>query len=131
MNRKPRILVVDDDPTYRFLITTRLTREGYQVLMASDGREVLSWLRSAEQRPDLILLDLLMPQVSGLEVLDHLRAAGHRVPVILASGAEWTIARQGAAQAMPNAFLAKPFSMQQLLTTIESLLETSLAQLVP
>ncbi|GAB3252151.1 hypothetical protein GCM10027347_11020 [Larkinella harenae] len=123
MNKKQKILIVDDDAAYRQLLTLQLTRAGYEVLIANDGREVLNWLRS-EKRPDLLLLDLLMPHFSGLEVLESLRASSIKLPVILISGADLPIARQGVSQAAPDAFLMKPFAMQDLLVKIEGLLET-------
>lgn len=64
-----------------------------------------------------------MPHMSGIEVLESLRASGDKVPVILISGAEWPIAREGLVQSSANAFLAKPFSVQELLGKIEFLLQ--------
>ncbi|GAB3903239.1 hypothetical protein GCM10028803_31330 [Larkinella knui] len=123
MTGKQKILVVDDDATYRQLITYGLTKAGYEVLIANDGREALNWIRNPQQRPDLVLLDLLMPRLSGIEVLESLKALSYKLPVILISGAEWPIARQGVAQAAPDAFLMKPFAMQALLDKIETLLQ--------
>lgn len=121
ISRRPRILIVDDDATYRQLVTIQLTKAGYEVLLARDGQEALDWIRS-EQRPDLVLLDLLMPRSSGLDVMASLKTSIWKIPVILISGADWLIARQGAADAPIDAFLMKPFSMQVLLGKIESLL---------
>jgi twitching motility two-component system response regulator PilH len=121
ISRKPKILIVDDDATYRQLLTLLLTKAGYEVLLAKDGQEALNWLRS-NQRPDLILLDLLMPRYSGLEVMAALKSSTNKTPVILISGADWPIGHQGAAEASPDAFLMKPFAMQSLLEKIESLL---------
>ncbi|WP_421827674.1 response regulator transcription factor [Larkinella sp.] len=121
INRKPKILIVDDDATYRQLLTLHLSKAGYEVFLARDGHEALNWLRP-EQQPDLILLDLLMPRFSGLDVLTKLKTSTSRTPVILISGAEWPIARQGANEASPDAFLMKPFAMKSLLEKIESLL---------
>ena len=124
MVRKQKILIVDDDPTFRQLITFHLTRAGYEVLIASDGHIALGWLRQPQQRPDLVLLDLLMPNVSGIEVLENIRALSYRLPVILISGAEWPIARQGVAQASPDAFFTKPFAIKDLIAKIELLLQS-------
>ncbi|MFC5411585.1 response regulator [Larkinella bovis] len=122
MTKKQKILVVDDDPSYRQLITHQLTKAGYEVLIAKDGQEAISWLRNDQQRPNLIVLDLLMPRYSGIEVLESLRAFPFKLPVILVSGAEWPIARQGMALAAPDAYLTKPFKMQDLLEKIGDLL---------
>ncbi|MGA0559679.1 response regulator [Larkinella sp. VNQ87] len=124
MTRKRRILIVDDDVTYRQLLTLYLTKAGYDVLIANDGQDALSWLRSPEQRPDLVLLDLLMPRFSGIDFLENQKMACHKIPVILISGAEPPIARQGIAQATPDAFLSKPFNVEDLLQKIEALLQS-------
>lgn len=67
-----KILVVEDDPTLRDIYTTRFSAEGYQVVSASDGELALS--TAVKERPDLILLDIMMPKISGFDVLDILRA---------------------------------------------------------
>jgi DNA-binding response OmpR family regulator len=123
MNQKPRILVVDDDACYRQLLTYLLTQAGYEVLLAREGQEALSWLDSVHHRPDLVLLDLLMPQLSGIEVIQHIRTLPYKIPVILISGAEQPIAREGVSIASPDAFLPKPFVIQSLLELIEALLQ--------
>lgn len=122
MNGKQKILVVDDDATYRQLVTYRLTKEGFEVFLARDGQEAINWLSHPDQRPDLVLLDLLMPRISGIEVLKTIKALPYKLPVILVSGAERPIAREGVIQASPDAFLTKPFAMQELLVTIATLL---------
>jgi twitching motility two-component system response regulator PilH len=124
MTGKQKILVVDDDATYRQLVTFGLTKAGYDVMMANDGKQALSWLLNFQQRPDLVLLDLLMPQLSGIEVLESIKTLPYKLPVILMSGAEWPIAREGVAQASPDAFLTKPFAMKELLIKIETLLQS-------
>lgn len=124
MNKKATILVVDDDASYRKLLTYQLTKAGYQVLIASDGLEALSWIQSPHHRPDLMLLDLLMPRFSGLDVLERLKTLSYKLPVILISGAERSIAREGTLMASPNAFIKKPLVMQNLFQQIETLLQT-------
>ncbi|MFD1139552.1 response regulator [Larkinella insperata] len=123
MNRKQTILIVDDNATYRQLLTIHLTKAGYEVLIAKDGQEAIDWLLSSLQQPDLILLDLLMPQKSGIEVLENIKASRRKLPVILMSGAEMPIARQGVIQSTPDAFLPKPFEIPDLLQKIENLLK--------
>lgn len=122
MIQKQRILVVDDDTSYRKLLTYQLTKAGYDVLLANDGQEALSWLGSPQQRPDLILLDLLMPRFSGIEFLNSLKAYPFKIPVILVSGADAPIVRQTLTLAKPDAFLSKPFAMPDLLEKIKTLL---------
>jgi two-component system response regulator MprA len=123
MNQKRTILVVDDDPAYRQLITYGLTKAGYQIHLANDGQQALGWLLSSHQRPDLVLLDLLMPRMSGVEVLACITRLPYKLPVILLSGADGAIARQGIVESRPSAFLSKPFALPDLLAKIELLLQ--------
>jgi len=67
-----KIMIVEDDPTLRDIYTTRFGAEGYDVVSASDGELALS--TAVKERPDLILLDIMMPKISGFDVLDILRA---------------------------------------------------------
>ncbi|GAB3909935.1 hypothetical protein GCM10028803_48630 [Larkinella knui] len=120
MSRKRKILVVDDDATYRQLFTFQLTSAGYEVFIAHDGQEALNWIN--QQRLDLILLDLLMPRMSGIEVLQRIKALDCKTPVMLVSGAEWPIARQGVELGEPSGFLTKPFTMEDLLAKVKMLL---------
>lgn len=120
--RKWRILIVDDDASYRKLFTYQLTKEGFEVFIAHDGQQALDWLTHPAQRPDLMVLDLLLPRLSGIEVLERIKTFPFNLPVILISGAELPIARQGILQGSPTAFLAKPFDLQDLLTKIHALL---------
>ncbi|MBC8153316.1 MAG: response regulator [Bacteroidetes bacterium] len=116
------ILVAEDDAAFRRVLTFQLIKAGYEVIIAHDGREALDWLHHPHQRPDVVLLDLLMPQQSGLDVLRVIRTLPYDLPVILMSQAERAIAREGVDQAAPDVFLAKPFAISTLLTTIQSLL---------
>lgn len=67
-----KIMIVEDDPTLRDIYTTRFSAEGYEVVSASDGEAALTV--AVKERPDLILLDIMMPKISGFDVLDILRA---------------------------------------------------------
>ena len=67
-----KVMIVEDDPTLRDIYTTRFGAEGYTVVSASDGEAALS--TAVKERPDLILLDIMMPKISGFDVLDILRA---------------------------------------------------------
>ncbi|GAB3936172.1 response regulator [Larkinella terrae] len=125
MKKKQRILVVDDEATSRMLLTIQLTRAGYQVIVAGDGLEALKWINTPGHTVDLILLDLMMPRLSGLDVLHFLHSRLGRPPVILMSAAERTIVRQGIVDASPDAFLQKPFSNQRLLDQLQELLPVS------
>jgi len=120
--RKPTILVADDDAFFRRLLTYQLIKLGCRVLTAHDGREALDWLNDRTSKPDLALLDLLMPQYSGIEVMAVIKTLPYRLPVILMSKAEEHIAREGANGSIPDMFLSKPLSLPELMAGIKSLL---------
>ncbi|WP_128544240.1 response regulator [Larkinella soli] len=123
MQKKKTILIADDDAIIRRLLTYQLTLAGYDVLAARDGSEAFNWLRDHRRRPDLLLLDLFMPRQSGLEVIESLKSLPFKIPVILMSGADRPLARQGLARVQVDAFLAKPFSVEDLLHSIEEMLQ--------
>jgi CheY-like chemotaxis protein len=117
-----KILVVEDEPENRLLIGMILSAEGYQVIPAVDGADALA--RMASEPPDLILLDLMMPQMNGFEVLERLRAhpATAPVPVIVltALAQERDIERAVASGA--QGYVIKPFEPDELLNRIEQML---------
>jgi DNA-binding response OmpR family regulator len=80
-DRAPRILLVDDEQPIQTLLSFPLQRDGYEVVVAADGREAL--LRYEEQTPDLVVLDVMLPKMDGLEVCKRLRAKGETVPIIM------------------------------------------------
>ena len=113
------ILVVDDLPAIRVPVATVLQGEGHKVLQASNGVEALAAVR--QQVPDLILLDLLMPEMGGLEFLRHLRSmpAARHVPVILLSAAEGEKDVLKAAQYGVHGYLLKAhLPLKQLLARV-------------
>jgi DNA-binding response OmpR family regulator len=117
------VLVVDDDPDIRDLIGTRLWRAGYRVSVAADGSAALELVD--RRRPDLVVLDEMMPGPSGLEVCRRLRDDPHTrdLPVLMVSAViNSTFLVEGEA-AGANAYLAKPFSGRELLGRVRSLLE--------
>jgi DNA-binding response OmpR family regulator len=123
MNGLPRILIADDDPGIRHLLTTYLRRQGFQMLEARNGREALEVMRAG--RTDLVLLDLMMPEVSGLEVLRERAAdaAMREIPVIVVSAG---LKRDVTAAVLDNdirAVLTKPFDLDALLALVTTCLE--------
>jgi DNA-binding response OmpR family regulator len=113
-----RILVVDDDPTIVRLLTVNLEMEGFQVLTASNGREALEAV--ARERPDLVLLDVMMPVLDGLEVVGRLRRdpVTADLPVILLSAkAQESDIRHGMG-AGADEYVTKPFDPSELIETI-------------
>lgn len=118
--RRRHVLVVDDEPHIGRIIQIKLESEPYDVELVGDGRSALSRLRSADPI-DLILLDILMPHVSGLDVLAELRQLPHRsrTPVIMLTGKGQETDRERAAQLGADDFLTKPFSPKKLLARID------------
>jgi DNA-binding response OmpR family regulator len=116
------ILIAEDDGDIRALVTFRLERAGYEVIAAEDGEQALALI--AERKPDLALLDVMMPKVDGLEVTRRLRAdeTTSRMPVILLTARvqESDIARGFEAGA--DDYIKKPFSPQELRSRVEAVL---------
>ncbi len=115
-----RLLLVEDDPTLRQALTFNLTREGYEVSTASDGEAALEAARS--QRLDLVLLDVMLPGMSGVEVLRVLRREGVATPVIILSAKGDEIDRVVGLKVGADDYVAKPFSRPELLARIEAVL---------
>jgi two-component system alkaline phosphatase synthesis response regulator PhoP len=116
----PRILIVDDEPEIVRGLEDNLRFEGYQTCAATDGETALAL--AAREAPDLILLDLMMPRVSGWEVCRSLRARGIDVPIIMltARGAESDRVR--GLELGADDYLAKPFSLRELLARVRAVL---------
>jgi signal transduction histidine kinase len=113
-----RILVVDDEPSVRDALDRALRLDGYRVQLAHDGREALEKL--ADEPPDAVVLDVLMPEPDGLEVCRRLRAAGDRTPVLLLTARDAVPDRVKGLNAGADDYLVKPFSAPELLARIES-----------
>ena len=103
-----RLLLVEDDPTLRQALTFNLTREGYEVATAADGESALEAARN--DRLDLILLDVMLPGMSGVEVLRVLRREGVATPVIILSAKGDEIDRVVGLKIGADDYVAKPFS---------------------
>lgn len=116
------LLVVDDEPDVRLLVRLAFERAGYEVVEAAGGQDAIAWL--AHSRPDCVLLDLRMPGVDGWAVLDHLRASGaiERVPVVVQSAHARGPTESQVLDAGARAFLAKPFSVDGLVATVDRVL---------
>ncbi len=111
--RRPNVLVVDDDDAIREVIAEVLRDEGYDVVCAGNGEQALNELRK-EQQPDLMLLDLMMPVMSGWELLEELQASSplSQIPVIVVSA----MTAPGACE-----HLAKPIDLARLLEAVARL----------
>jgi DNA-binding response OmpR family regulator len=118
---KKRVLLVDDDPELVESMRIALTTQGYEVLVATDGAQALA--RVERDRPDLMLLDLVMPRRSGLTVLDRMhRTAMRSTPIIMMTGTEEVRHREAARLRGVSVFLSKPFAIEQLLREVETIL---------
>lgn len=120
--KKQTVLVAEDDPIVARAIQACLDRTGYNIIQASDGREALNMI--GEHRPDLVVLDVMMPEMHGWDVLERMRqdTSFDRTPVIILSalGQDYNIEeseRRGA-----NRHLTKPFDPDQLRDAVTELL---------
>lgn len=115
-----RILLVEDDRTLRQALSFNLTREGYDVQVAVDGEQALASAR--DRGLDLILLDVMLPAMSGLEVLRVIRGEGIATPVIVLSAKGDEIDRVVGLKVGADDYVSKPFSRPELLARIEAVL---------
>jgi len=118
----PLIVVADDDEQVRSLVTRVLTEAGYEVAAAADGRQALRRVRRF--RPSLVVLDVDMPGLSGLEVARRIRATKviAQMPILVASAGAGQADRAAAAEAGADAYLVKPFRLTELLALVRLLL---------
>lgn len=115
-----RILVVDDDRAVRESLRRSLQFNGYQVELAADGQQALDWL--AHQRPDALVLDVMMPRVDGLEVARRLRSAGDDLPILALTARDAVSDRVAGLDAGADDYLPKPFALEELLARLRALL---------
>jgi len=120
----PRILVVDDDPAIRQLISAALLTEDYEISPAGNGREALRLIE--DEVPDLIVLDLAMPEMDGWRFLEELYARGlrKRTRVVIVSANLDTSARERGEGEAVRHFLEKPFDPDALMTMVRDALDT-------
>jgi len=114
-----RILVVDDEPAVTDLLAYNLRKVGYELLVAADGREALRMAR--ESTPDLVLLDLMIPEVDGLDVCRELRKTSN-VPIIMITARGEEIDRVVGLELGADDYVSKPFGVRELLARIKAVL---------
>ena len=119
MPQKSRILVVEDDSRVAASVRRALVYEGYEVTVAEDGRTALDQARDEE--PDLVLLDVMLPGIDGLEVCRRLRAAGD-MPILMLTARDATADRVLGLDSGADDYLPKPFAYEELLARVRALL---------
>jgi DNA-binding response OmpR family regulator len=119
-DRAPRILLVDDEQPIQTLLSFPLQRDGYEVVQASDGREALA--RFSEQQFDLVVLDLMLPRIDGLEVCKRLRAKGSTVPIIMLTAKSEEIDKVLGLELGADDYITKPFSMREFRSRVKAAL---------
>jgi two-component system response regulator MprA len=115
-----RILIVDDEPAVRDALQLALSCDGYDVDSAVNGREALELVEFS--CPDAVVLDVLMPQLSGLEVCRRLRTRGDRTPVLMLTARDAVSDRVAGLDAGADDYLVKPFALDELLARLRALL---------
>lgn len=123
-----RILVVDDDPTISDVVARYLRGDGYDVAVAMDGQAALD--QAAESYPDLVVLDLMLPKVDGLEVCRRLRALGD-VPIIMLTAKGEEMDRLLGLSLGADDYLSKPFSPRELVARVKAVLRRTAAVPAP
>ncbi|MEG5137820.1 MULTISPECIES: response regulator transcription factor [unclassified Microcoleus] len=113
-----RILLVEDDPKLAKFIESELTLEGYHVTVAPNGLDGLMIARTAE--PDLLILDWMLPGISGLDICLRLRSTGVQVPIIMLTAKDEVPDRVTGLNAGADDYVTKPFSMEELLARVKA-----------
>ncbi|HEY8791630.1 MAG TPA: response regulator transcription factor [Gaiellaceae bacterium] len=123
-----KILVVDDERAVRESLRRALELEGYQIELAADGQEALERLEAnGDGQPDAVILDVLMPNVDGLEVCRRLRRSGNRVPVLMLTARDEIDNRVAGLDAGADDYVTKPFALEELVARVRALLRRASA----
>ncbi|MBD2135862.1 MULTISPECIES: response regulator transcription factor [unclassified Sphaerospermopsis] len=127
LGQTSRILVVEDEELIREMLVMALEEEGYEVITANDGRSAVEYLRncgfnSEESAFDLVILDLMLPQINGLDICRLLRHQGNSVPILILSAKGSETDRVLGLEVGADDYLTKPFSMRELVARCRALL---------
>lgn len=125
----PTVLVVEDDPNVRSTLDMLLRFEGYRVELAADGVAALDAL--ARQRPDLAIVDVVMPRLDGLSLCRQLRRRGDHLPILVLTARQQSGDRVAGLDAGADDYLAKPFDTEELLARLRALLRRSRYEAAP
>src|SRR3954453_2816281 len=113
------ILVVDDEPTLRETLAENLELDGFRVVTAADGREALERFRQSQ--PDLVILDLMLPELSGIEVCREIRRESG-VPILMLTARDSELDKVVGLELGADDYVTKPFGLRELLARIRALL---------
>lgn len=117
---KPRVLVVDDDKAVRESLRRSLEFNGYDVALAADGAEALAGIAAAA--PDVVVMDVMMPRLDGIEATRALRKAGNDLPILVLTARDAVGDRVEGLDAGADDYLTKPFALQELLARLRALM---------
>ena len=123
--KHPRVLVVDDDPDIRRLVSAYLRRDGMEVITAEDGETAL--MHEATQQPDIVVLDLMLPGIGGIDVLRTIRERGTR-PVVLLTARDEVTDRVLGLELGADDYVTKPFHPRELVARVHTILRRAQAQ---
>lgn len=118
------VLVVDDDPAIRRALERALSVEGFGVALAENGTEAVERL-AFEPAPDLVLLDLGLPDIDGVEIVERLRGEGNEIPILVLTARQALTDRVAGLDAGADDYLAKPFELDELLARVRALTRRS------
>jgi two-component system KDP operon response regulator KdpE len=116
----PRILIVDDEPAIRRFLRTSLTAQGFQVAEAQDGKTAMEELR--RQQCDLLVLDLGLPDMDGLEIIERLRHSNSHIPILVLSSRAEEAGKVKALDLGADDYVTKPFGVEELLARVRAAL---------
>src|SRR5215216_6568681 len=123
-SEKPRVLVVDDDRAVRESLRRSLEFNGYEVALATDGAEALAGIGSSD--PDVVIMDVMMPRLDGIEATRALRSARNDVPILVLTARDAVGDRVEGLDAGADDYLTKPFALQELLARLRALLRRAI-----
>ena len=116
-----KILVAEDEPMLLKTIELKLKKEGYEVITTSDGREAVAKIEESD--PDMVITDIMMPYVSGLEIVAHIRKNDNkRIPIIMLSSMEQEKVVMEAFELGADDYITKPFSLNELVIRVKRLM---------